>query len=415
MIQLRYGCRYSGIKVLPANWKHTTTVKTHWKIYYRFYAPGLTGVGTRYPKGKLVAVQGMNDYHTVNERREFTKAMIHVIEKDLHEKDYNPITGYRKEDESAIEYGIDPYTPLPDALQAAHDKLDVAKTTMGIARSVLGYVKTACIRLRLDVLPVSEIKRRHVMAILEQCGRIKGNKWTANTYNLYRSHLMMLFKILCAWEAVEHNPVDAQLPKKKEFRRRRKTLTDAQRGAIDKGLKEDNYRFWLIMQIFFYSGARETELVLVKRTDVDIKQQEVTYTIMKGKEYREETRPIPANAVQFWEQALVGATGKQFIFSKGLKPGDKSIRPEQITRRWRKWVKNKKDSDGNRVYGEDIPDFYSLKHSHSSEVASKVGTRLAALHNRHTEAILKSNYDTEGKDRDMEILKGIEVSFVPVE
>ncbi len=436
MIQLSNGCRYSGVKVIPKNWKTATTTRKPWLIYYRFYDPTQT---ERYPHGKLVQERPCNEYKDIKQRQNAARVAIDDITFDIEKQDHNPITGYRKAILTPpIEYGINPNTPLLAALQTAHEKLEIAPATLLLNKSVLKYVSHAAQVIHCDVIPVKEIKRIHALAILEQCGKnklaqeqsrharamknplskpwekVKKNTWSANTYNFYRAHLMILFKMLVTWQAIEHNPVDDYLPRKKQIKKKRQTLTPEQRASIDKGLRKDNYRFWLFMQIFFDSGGRETEMVLVKWEHVNIKEQFVRYTILKGTEYREEDRAISNHAVGFWQQALVGAKRGQYLFSKGLMPGDMPIRPEQITRRWRNWVKNRTDKDGNKVYGDDIADFYSLKHSHSTEVAGKVGTRLAALHNQHTEAVLKENYDVQGNARDMQIIKSISVPFVPV-
>ncbi len=413
--QLSNGCSRSAITVSPKNWKTTSMAKKPWMIFYRFHCPSQTGKGTRYPKGMLVTHRGMNEYKTADERRAFCKGTIEAIREDLEDCDYNPITGYKKEMFEAIktDYEIHPNTPLIEAWRLAYEKRKVSKGVKRDFRSVRKYAEVAAKNLKIDAMPIKEVRRRHMKSLLDQLGIVKRDTWTANNYNFYRSHLSMLFNELCQWEAIENNPMD-KITKMKHAVAKRATLTKEQRIAIDQGLRKDNYRFWLFMQIFFLSGARETEMMQVKGHHVNLKEQTIKYLILKGTNYQYEYRPIPNNAVNLWEQALVDCKPHQHVFSRGLKPGDEPIKSYQITRRWERWVKLRVDSDGNKKYGENIPDFYSLKHSHSSEVSKRVGTRLAALHNQHTEAILKRNYDTEGVNRDMEILKGIDIEFAPV-
>jgi len=412
---LANGCRCSEIGVIPKNWKTTTSTKKNWKVYYRFYAPGLTGSGTKYPKGKLITTNGMNEFKDIHDRKQVVKGIIEGIKHDLENKDYNPITGYRKNifEVKNDDYEIHPETPVMEALDAAYEKKKVTAGAKKDLRSVLKYANIAAKNLKLHLIPVKDIRRRHMKILLDQIGKIKKEKWTANNHNFYRSHLMMLFDELCEWETIENNPME-RVSKMKHTVKKRPTLSMEQRQLIDQGLRKENYRFWLLMNIFFLSGARETEMVLVKHEDVNIKEQTVKYTILKGTGYREEYRPIPNNAANLWQQALVGSRRGQYLFAKDLKPGDKPISAANaFTRRWETWVKKRTDEKGNPVYGENIADFYSLKHSHSTELSRKVGTKLAALHNQHTEAVLKENYDTEGQERHMEILKRIQVSFAP--
>lgn len=434
---LSNGCKRSEITVIPSNWKTTSTIRKPWMVYYRFYCPELTGPGTKYPKGKLMPIRGMNEFKSANERRDYVKGIIIAIERDLEQYDYNPITGYRKQLlEEKTDYEINPDAPLMDALQAAYEKRKVTTGVKKDLRSVLKYAAIAAKNLKLDKMPVKEVRRRHVKALLEQCGKVKidledirhrkalKNKqatvselvkkevWTANNFNFYRSHLSMLFDELCEWETIENNPVE-KIKKEKHTVAKRKTLTPEQREAINDGLYKDNYRFWRLMHLFFDSGARESEMVLLKWEDVSLDQQEIVYSIFKG-EYRREIRPISIDVIPLWREVMDEAKPGQFLFAKDLKPGKVSISSDNaFTRRWKRWVKNKENEQGEKKYGEALADIYSLKHSHSTEVAKRVGTKLAALHNQHTEAVLKQSYDVEGSDREMQILKGIRISFVP--
>lgn len=409
---LSNGCKRSNIAVTPANWKTTSSVKKDWKIYYRFHDPKHTGKGTRYPKGKYVPVYGMNDLKNIDQRRAFTKNLIEEIRHDLDECDYNPITGYRKTifEIEKTEYEIHPDTPLVEAWEAAYEKSKVKSKKE--LKSVRKYADQAAKDLKIDKMPVKDVRRRHMLALLDRIGAIKGDKWTNSNYNYFKARLGMLFSVLYTWEATELNPMN-KIPLLEHAVKKRTTLSLEQKVAIDRDLRRDNYRLWLAMQLFFYSGARETEMVDVKLEDVNIKSQEVTYLILKGG-MRYETRAIPINAVNLWDQAMVGAKPGEYLFSWGLKPGKRKVGPEIFNRWWKKFVKDKVDADGNKVYGENLADFYAFKHSHSSQVSKMVGTRLAALHNQHSEEILREIYDTEGEDRDMKILKGIIIDFVPV-
>jgi hypothetical protein len=70
----------------------------------------------------------------------------------------------------------------------------------------LKYVERAAILCRLDFVPVNEIKPSHILALLEQCGKIK-DRWSANSYNAYTRYISLLFSQLLQHQAVEFNPV----------------------------------------------------------------------------------------------------------------------------------------------------------------------------------------------------------------
>ena len=411
---LSNGCKRSEISVIPKNWKTTSSVRKPWSVYYRFYCPGMTGPGTPFPKGKLVTITSMNKFKSADERRGYVRGALEAVRIDLEERDYNPLTGYRNEmfEVEKTDYEIHPDTGLLVALQVAYEKRKVTKGVKKDLRSVIKYSAIAARNLKIDKMPVKDIRRRHMKALMDQLQVVKRDKWTANNFNFYRSHLMMLFDELCEWETIENNPME-KVKKQKHAVAKRKTLTPEQREAISEGLFNENYRLWRLMHLFFASGARETEMVLLKWEDVNLESQEIVFSIFKG-EYRREIRPITVDVLPLWREVLDEAKPGQFLFAKNLKPGTVAISADNaFTRRWKRWVKNKKNEQGQKKYGEAIADIYSLKHSHSTELAKRVGTKLAALHNQHTEAVLKENYDVEGDDREMKILKGISISFIP--
>lgn len=94
---------------------------------------------------------------------------------------------------------------------------------------------------------------------------------------------MMLFKELEELEATDIDPV-SKISKKKTETKLRELLTDDERILIDKHLnKKKTYTFWRFLQIFFHSGARETELLKIQAKDVNLDKQRFKILIKKGK------------------------------------------------------------------------------------------------------------------------------------
>lgn len=415
MIHLKHSCRCSNPKVHPQNWdKSGASIKKDWYIYYRFHDPLFKA---KYPDGKLVMVKGMNEYKTLAERRAVTKDLLKNELYNLQELDFNPITRHIREHEQPdyTEYVIDPATPLNTALLAASGLMKLARETHKDIRSVLKYFCQASDQLRLSTKPVNEIKRRHVRMIIDQVGKNKTSdpkaSWTATTFNFYRGYLMMIFKVLVDNDVIELNPVK-EIAKQKTTRTLRTTLTDEQRETVDSLLRARNYPLWRFMHIFFHSGSRIIEILRVKGSDVDLQRQEVTYFVKKGKQYKYVKRPIKDIALPLWEQAMINCAPDQYLFSEALKPGPNMIRAEQITRRWRLWVKTAKDDNGQPL--GISADFYSLKHLNTTTLVEQVGVSLAARLNQHTPAVLTKHYDVNSEQRELEILKKVGNSFVPV-
>jgi len=183
---------------------------------------------------------------------------------------------------------------------------------------------------------------------------------------------------------------------------------------IDEDLRKDNFNFWMFMQIFFHSHSRTTELLKVKYKDVNLEKQEIEYTVKKGKVYRKVTQPMKDCVLSYWKIAINRCNGEdKYLFGEGLMPADTPIRREQISRRWRRWVKNKKDENGNPKYGENVPDWYSLKHLNTTETVALIGKNMTAEANAHSVEILEKHYDVRAEERTATVIRKLTNTFSP--
>lgn len=409
-LQLLNGCTCSQFSVHPKNWKDRgASIKKDWYIAYRFYDPAFKD-HPKYKNGKLCPVKGMNQFQTLTERRSITQEMLEQERDLLINQHYNPITGKFMTDqlEQSSGYLIHPETPLCQALHSAAKNLkDIDENSTGKdIRSVLRYFSQAAEQIKLHTVPVKEVTRRHIKLILQQVGVIKGEKWTSNNFNFYRSYLKIVFNELVDCETIEVNPVDAIKKRKRtEPQQLRTILNEEQRRLIDQDLRQSNYRLWRFMHIFFHSGARNTEMTLVKYEDVDLKNQSCTYTVKKGRGYRKVQRPIKDIALHLWREIMLEAKPDQYLFSEGLMPQFHSIRPEQYTRRWKRWVKDREDR-----YGK-VSDWYSLKHLNTDEMSALYGSNIAALLNAHSVDVAKKYYAVNEKSRGEALIRRSSNSF----
>jgi len=374
--------------VSPANWnKPGASVKTSWRIRYRYYDPVL------YPQGKQFTLKQMNGYHTLPERREATReAMRDLLQR--FKEGFNPITNSRPDPEGDFE--IRPSTGVIPALQFAFDHKVCGPKTKIQLRQALAQIKIAIRQLEYDHLSISEIRRRHVKFILDRIGKNKKGWSSATNFNNFRSSLKMLFDVLDEVEAIEVDPV-SKIRKMQITRKIRETLTADQRITVNDHLRTKYPEFYRFLHIFFHSGARVSELLRLTGADIDLAGQRFKVTVIKGKRKEQVWKTIKDIAVPFWEQ--LHPQPNQFVFSKGLIPGESQINPLQITRRWRNHVKAEKREDGSGGLGITA-DFYSLKHSHSSEVVDMLSTREAAEHNSHAdESMVAKVYDIRRAER----------------
>lgn len=404
-MRLPNGARCSEIAVHPKNWKSSKAkLSVDWYISYRYYNAA--------KKCKQVTLRtNIKEYSTIPERQKIVRDLIAQELDLLLNRGYNPITNTFLEE--AV-YEIHPSTPMFTALWQALDKLICPKPAKDSIKSVLNILQPIAAEASVHLLPVDQVKRRHIKMILEKAE--KERKLSPTNYNHYRAYLMMLFKELVTMEAIESNPVTKELPKRKIVKKARLTLTKAEREKVNQHLYKKYYTFWRYLQIFFHSGARTAELFRLKVKDVDTVNQRYKVVIRKGRDPVEVWKIIKNSSLPLWKEVLIKAAQNDFVFSVNLEPGKKSIRPDQITKRWYKHVKvpsHDPDNVNHPLHGLNIKaDFYSLKHTHTTEISNLLSQEEAAKHNSHTStAMVVKIYDVNHEERENEKLKQANNTF----
>jgi integrase len=371
-IQVGGGNYHSAMSVKPKNWQtKKASLVNDWFIFYRFY-------DSRFPKPKQVMIKGMNSFKTLLERQKETELL---IEKELIalKEGFNPF-------DKNITVSIDKkQLTLIQALQLAFDKVSVAEVTKRDIKTALDKFEIAINKLGWIQLSIAEISRKHIRQILD----ISSN--TDDRFNKNRSYLMILISVLCELELVAFNFV-RDIKKRKVIKYLRQVLTDEERIRVNEHLLTEYPEFHRFLHIFFHSGARISELMRLKVSDVDLANKRFKMVIKKGSCYREVWRTIKDIALPFWIELIKCSNENDFLFSKGLIPGSIEIQPYQINKRWYRLVKKKLNITA---------DFYSLKHLHTTEVVELIGAKDAAMHNGHTSTAMVSKvYDVRYETRE---------------
>lgn len=451
MISLLNGCSRSEIICTPENWdvdplslkekEIMHLLAQEWRVSYRYYDPAFKGTKLW---GKQFPAKGMNKYKSLQERQDITKILIKELTSLLDQEYYNPIT---KKIVLPQFRELDSDTPFSIALTEAHKKLKCAQGTKDDIERALVHMQAAILRLNLAKTPVSEIKIRECILLLNKVREMKHKKrdsdilllkadfkalkidkvkyahelrklekyiFGASSFNHYRAYLLMLFKEIIPLANLAGNPV-AGIPKEKVIKKIRDVLTDDQRKLVNDYLHKKYYNYWRFLQIFFHSGARITEILRIEPRHVDLKNQRYKALILKGAGYEETWKVIKTIALPYWQEAirdaaLLPAKGQPvYLFSKNQAPGHTMINEEQIGRRWRERVKNK------ATLGNVTADFYALKHLNSTETRTIAGAAAAAAQNSHkSEAMVVNIYDVQREERklqDMEQLKQVNNPF----
>lgn len=350
MLLLPNGCRCSEPKI--------SKTARGWKIYYRFHDTSYT-----HPHYEEIKA-GINHIKNLPDRLAVCKVLMEEEVKKLR-SGFNPRTRTFLDETS-----LHPYTPFVQALGMALDSLDATAHTKEDIRSTVHYVSLAAEALRYDLLPVESIRRKHIKTILNKLAdlkptldvvvknkagaqrKIRKAEWSNNQYNTYRKNLSILFEELMEQEATEVNAAQG-IKRKKHAAKKREVLTKEQCLRVDAFAMGYDIHLWKLIHIFYHSGSRTTEIFKVQGKHVNLDKQSVKYLVLKGRNYEWIERPIVDEALPFWQMAMQGCGNDDYVFSVGLVPGPKAIRPEQISRRWRRHIKEK--------LGIAV-DFYALKH-----------------------------------------------------
>ncbi len=400
------GCSYSEPAVNPKTWENggATLLHKKWRITYYFHDPNIPGLPAF---GKMIPLKGMNEYDTLEERREAVREIIR-IEKDLLDNyQYNPITKTKVEpvEEEVIDYEIPPSTPFWQAMNEARQKLILSKNTAGEVRKILNRIKSVIVQLKMDQMPISDVRRRHVIRILDQI-KLSNPKFSASSFNAYRAYLQSIFKKLLQMEAVETNIIN-DIEKQKVITKIREIPTDEEIVRIKELLKAspDFERF---CNIFFPSGLRETEIMTIRGKDVYLDRQEFKVTVKKGKRYVEQIRAITMAALPYWQEQMKRCLPEDYVFSNGLRPGPVQVNSSQITRRWKTWVKDRSTKNGGNQITVDI---YALKYLYADLTDEAEGLDEARRQMGHTNEATSKIYTVRRNARELEKAKKRDIKF----
>tara|TARA_R110002126_G_scaffold196430_1_gene344378 strand:- start:712 stop:1197 length:486 start_codon:yes stop_codon:yes gene_type:complete len=158
--------------------------------------------------------------------------------------------------------------------------------------------------------------------------------------------------------------------------------------------------------IFFHSGARSSELFRVQKKDVYLDKREYRVTIKKGNSYREVIKVILPNALKYWEEIINECTNDDdYLFTRNLQPSLIATQPYQITKRWKRLVKDKYNVTA---------DFYALKHLFLDELdkATNESSMLSKGMASHETDVTEKVYLIGRNSRKNEALKNIKINII---
>jgi integrase len=417
-ISLPNGCSMSTPAVNPSNWKSCgkSAIKKNWYFSYRFYDP-------EFEKPKLVIIKGMNSYKELDERRNATQILLENELNTLIELGYNPFTKKYKENPEIVNGKLHQKLNFIEALKIAYPLLNVGPGVKKELRRVIAKIEKMAKILRLD-FQICEIHSGYIRDLLDPLNL------TPNEYNKFLTHLSIVLSDLCEKRIVYHNPI-RDIKKKKTIKKIRETFSIEELSQIFTYLKTNYYTFFRYGMIFFHSGSRTAELFRLKRSEVFLEKQEYRLTILKGNHYKEVNKVILQNAFHLWQELIDNCKNENYyLFGKNLEPSEIPIQAYQITKRFKRLIKDKmvfkngilidkteletNDTDFKSI----TADFYSLKHLFLDEIdritneLSFQNLNFAKGLASHTTGVTETVYLTGRENRKNEVLKNMQINII---
>ena len=353
--KLLNGCSRTSVFISPAGYKKFTNKSNfprQWRVKCIFYDPSQTD---RYPDGFQFVKKFSGDNLTY--LKEEAQLQLEIMNYMLDKKNYNPIT---HEYMSNKIVKLHPKLPIIDALKKAHENKS-KRWTIGYSNDVLRLVNDIdkiLIEIGFKDLLIGDVETWHVKTILDYLNLAD------RVFNHSRSHLQSLFKELKQFGCTgKENPVN-DVEKRIEEIKIREVLTKEEMICVHKYLQTKCYTFFRYGKIFFYAAGRSTEFMKIQKKHVDLDNQEFKVLIKKGKQYTWEKKIILRAAIPYWREILAQCEDEEdYLFSAGLVPGEKPISAKQISRRWKRHVKDSDDiKDNNNEIIKITADFYTHKH-----------------------------------------------------
>jgi integrase len=327
---------------------------------------------------------------------------------------------------------------------------EIEPETIEDIKSTLKYFAQSAEMLNKHQVPLKDIKITDLLAILSNCRNLtvkylvnkkvfqdgkwktvkelkngkrapvkievsKPKIWNENQFNHYRKYLHILYAKLKKLNVKEYNPIDnidiKNIPIDPD--KKRKVLTPEQGKLVDAYLKIKFPEFHRLCHIFYHGGTRRKEIMKLKGEQVDLDNQRFKILIKKRKQDTWVWKTIKDKALPYWREAMAYCKPTDYVFSVGLVPGSRFIRPEQITRRWEEHVK--------KALGIDV-DFYAFKYLRTTNDRTELellykkidamAIKEVAETNSHTTGAMVVNiYDVENDNRNHNRVKGLQNSF----
>lgn len=384
--QTLQGCYFTEFWVHPANWRKATKkdLQKNWYVECAFFDPRFE---KKYPKG-FPFRKKVNKIKDLELRKEYISFLLKKLPETLLQG-YNPIL---KKYVSIPKEGLHPDLYFIDAYRLALDLKKASEKYKKEIHFTLNRLEKASEALSMQTVKIKDLKRRQLKQMLDWL------QLTDAYYNKIVKYISGLYRELIEYECCESN-ITRDIYPKRVMKKTRIVLQKSELENVKSVLEENHPDFYRYMMIFLYSGARTSELLRLQKKNIDLQNREFTIFLEKGGQYMQCQKVILSPALEFWQEIYKECkSNDDYVFSKGFKPNKNPVKPEVITRFWKKHIKDKLNIEA---------DFYALKHYMLDSLDSETAMLLASHTSLNTTAI----YQVNKKKKERELLKQLDIQI----
>lgn len=358
MKKFKYAEIYTGSKK-----GQTPSIDKDWNVYYFFLIPGSKPERYR----RFVTRGGINRFHTIDERMNYAKRLVRVIDREL-DNGFNPFEEI--EDRAflsfgnAVKWSLSRQEWSPETRKLMEYMVNVFLNTMG------GLVNK-------DVKSFTRIQARETLEKI-----VKDRKLGNLAHNRYRAVMRRVFSELVEWEKIPFNPFEFR-NKKVPPKKKKALATPEEVELIREYLEIKNPYLLTFVMAVNMTFIRLSELLKLKAEDVDIQKWRITVRAEISKNRKQRTVVVPFD---LRERLLLHVLPDHYLFGGGCKPEIRE-KPLDYTTIWHKW-----DNLVVRDLGIKVTP-YSFKHMGTRKMTAKIDRTAAQYQAGHSSSAMTDIYN----------------------